>query len=220
MSCFFLFKLVARNYWPTISNSRYTNSPPPPPSNLQPALIWSLLNVCESRWSSLSVLWQKPEAHAETAQLRQRTVQLVAGQKKPNWVVTGLWPATAPITHSTPTIAPRPGAGCQEPLMNLFSRQPCYLGLRLGVRECTQWDLKPNHLLHSPTPLPDSQPSPFTKHQLLGTLSHCHLPFGMIGLCLRGVAGAAVCVFVYCMCACLRACASVHLSIWSRSFCI
>ncbi|TNN76345.1 hypothetical protein EYF80_013424 [Liparis tanakae] len=58
--------------------------------------------------------------------------------------------------------------------------QPWYLGWWFRVRECTQWDLKPNHLLHSPTPLFDSQPSPFTKHQLLGTLSGRYLPFGML----------------------------------------
>lgn len=127
--------------------------------------------------------------------------------------LTGLWPATAPITHPTP--APKPGAVCQELLMNLFSRQPCYLGLRFGVRECTQWDLKPNHLLHSPTPLHDSQPSPFTKHQFLGTLNHRYLPFGMVGVCLTGT---AVVVFVYCMCVFVCACATVHLSIRSRGY--
>lgn len=66
--------------------------------------------------------------------------------EKGNWAVTGLWPRTTPIMH--------------PPLLNLFSRQPCYLGLWFQVRECTHWDLKPNHLLHSPTPLPVSQPSP------------------------------------------------------------
>lgn len=111
--------------------------------------------------------------------------------------------------------APSPGAGCQELLMNLFSRQPCYLGPWFRVRECTQWDLKPNHLLHSPTPLPDSQPSPFTKQQFLGTLSHRYLPFGMIGLSLTG---PAVFVFVYCTSVFVCACATVHLSIQSRGY--
>lgn len=139
------------------------------------------------------------------------------GQRKPDWAVTGLWPSTAPITHPT-TPTPSPRAVCQELLMNLFSRQPCYLGLWFRVRECTQWDLKPNHLLHSPTPLPDSQPSPFTKHQFLGTLSHRYLPFGMVWVCLTGVAVTSVFVFVYCMCVFVCACATVHLSIQSRGY--
>ncbi len=117
-----------------------------------------------------------------------------------------------------PPPAPSPGAVCQELLMNLFSRQPCYLGLWFRVRECAQWDLKPNHLLHSPTPLSDSQPSPFTKHQFLGTLSYRYLPFGMVGGCMTGVVRAAVFVFVYCMCVFVCACATVHLSIQSRGY--
>lgn len=100
----------------------------------------------------------------------------------------------------------------QELLMNLFSRQPCYLGLWFRVRECTQWELKPDHLLHSSTPLLNSQPSLFTKHQFLGTLSHRYLPFGTVGVCLtRG--GGSVCVCVLYMCAC----ATVHLSIPSKA---
>lgn len=114
--------------------------------------------------------------------------------------------------HSPSPPAPSPGAKCQELLMNLFSRQPCYLGLRFRVRECTQWDLKPNHLLPSPTPLLDSQPSPFTKHQL-GILSHCYLPFGTVGVCLME---AAVFLFVYCMHVFM--CACIHLSIRSRGY--
>lgn len=111
-----------------------------------------------------------------------------------------------PQLSSPPTLAPSPEAVCQELLMNLFSRQPCYLGLRFRVRECTRWDLKPNHLLHSPTPLPDSQPSPFTKHQFLGTLSHRYLPFGMAGLGLTGGGGSfciCVCVLYVCVCVCM-----------------
>lgn len=99
---------------------------------------------------------------------------------------------------------------CQELLMNLFSRQPCYLGLRFRVRECTRWDLKPNHLLHSPTPLPESQPSPFTKHQFLRTLSHRYLPFGMAGLGLTGSFCICVCVSYVCVCVCMCDLPSVH----------
>lgn len=137
------------------------------------------------------------------------------GQKKPDSTLTGLWPTTVPISHPTMnTPTPSPGAACQKLLMNLFSRQPCYLGLWFRVRECTQWDLKLNHLLHSPTPLPDSQPSPFTKHQFLRTLSHRYLPFAMAGVCLIGVGrGGRICVcvlHVY-VCVCMCDCPSVHL---------
>lgn len=116
-----------------------------------------------------------------------RTSTEVAG---PCWAPTGLWPLPATIIHPETTKrphAPRPAAVCQETVMNLFSRQPCYLGPRFQVRVCTQWDLKSNHLLHSPTPLLDSQPSPFTKHQFLGTLSlRRYLPFGTEGVCSTG----------------------------------
>lgn len=155
------------------------------------------------------------------------TPQRGGTEKKPDmgsWQVSGPHsphPSTLLTPHSPhpSTLAPSPGAVCQELLMNLFSRQPCYLGLRFRVRECTRWDLKPNHLLHSPTPLPDSQPSPFTKHQFLRTLSHRYLPFGMAG---QGWVwpGASVFVFVYRMCVFVFvcACATFHLSIRSRGF--
>lgn len=137
---------------------------------------------------------------------KRRYINSLAG----SWWSSGITQIQPPPPH-----APSLGAGCQELLMNLFSRQPCYLGLWFRVRECTQWDLKPNHLLHSPTPLPDSQPSPFTKQHFLGTLSHRYLPFGMVGLSLTG---PAVFVFVYCTSVFVCACATVHLSIRSRGY--
>lgn len=81
----------------------------------------------------------------------------------------------------------------------------CHLGLCFSAQECTQWDLNPNHLLHSPTSLPDSQPSPFTKHQFLRTLSRCYLPFGMTA----GDGSFFICVCVLYVCVCV--CMSVHV---------
>lgn len=96
--------------------------------------------------------------------------------------------------------------------MILFSRRPRHLGLCFRLRECIRGDLKASHLLHSPAVIFVSQPSPFTKHQFLRTLSHRYLPFGVVGVCLTA---AAVFVFVHCyVCGGVK----VHLSIRIRDY--
>lgn len=133
-----------------------------------------------------------------TALIQRKAKCAVWGEtqlKSVNWAPTGLWPLTTPIIHPDTNKHPLPLSSSQNPEMNLLSKRLYYLGLWFQVRECIQWDLKPNHLLHSPIPLPNSQRSPFTKQQFLGTLSlRCYLPFGTDGVCLT------VCVFLCCMC--------------------
>lgn len=167
----------------------------------------------ESRWSSHSVFNGRSQSPMQRGVSSGGGLCCLerGGDRKS---LTGPWRVSGPqqppsLTPPTPT--PSPGAACQKLLMNLFSRQPCYLGLWFSVRECTQWDLKPNHLLHSPTPLPDSQPSPFTKHQFLGTLSQRYLPFGMVGVCLMGgwQWRLYLCLCIVCVCLCVH----VRLSI-------
>lgn len=125
----------------------------------------------------------------------------------------GLWLLATiihPSTNTQPCIHTQthhrhtcPRAMCQELLINLFSRQPCYLGPWFKVGECTRWDLKLNHLLHSPTPVPDSQPSPFTKHyfQEHSATTICHLAWKWC-VC----QWTAAYVFMPQMCVCMSMC--------------
>lgn len=74
--------------------------------------------------------------------------------------------------------------------------------------ECTSGTWNRPTCCTNPLRLPDSQPSPFTKHQFLGTHSLCYLPFGMVGVFLMvGLTVANVFVLVYvCVIMCVQAC--------------